>query len=40
MLNDGSLERIELETPKGRANHYLRVNEDVVSAIDKGQFSV
>jgi hypothetical protein len=40
MLNDGSLERIELETPKGRANHYLRVNEDVVSAIDKGRFGV
>ena len=32
LLNDGSLERVELEAPKGRANHYLRVNEEVVNA--------
>ena len=40
LLNDGSLERVELETPKGRANHYLRVNEEVVNAIDRGKYSV
>ena len=32
LFNDGSLERVELEAPKGRANHYVRVNEEVVSA--------
>jgi hypothetical protein len=40
MLNDGSLERVELETPRGRANHYLRVNEDVVESLKKGRFQV
>lgn len=40
MLNDGSLERVELEQPRGRANHYLRVNEDVVAAIEKGRFGL
>jgi len=32
LLSDGSFERVELEAPKGRANHYLRVAEEVVSA--------
>lgn len=40
LLNDGSLERVELEKPQGRANHYLRVNEDVVAAIERGKFGV
>lgn len=40
LLNDGSLERIELEKPQGRANHYLRVNEDVVAAIERGKFGI
>jgi hypothetical protein len=40
MLNDGSLERVELEQPRGRANHYLRVNEDVVASLKKGRFEV
>ena len=40
LLNDGSLERVELEVPKGRANHYLRVNEEVVNAIDRGKYGV
>jgi len=40
LLNDGSVERIELETPKGRANHYLRVNEEVAAAVEKGRFGV
>jgi hypothetical protein len=29
MINDGSVVRVELEAPKGRANHYVRVDEDV-----------
>jgi len=33
LLNNGSLERVELEKPQGRANHYLRVNEQVFAAI-------
>ena len=40
LLNDGSLERIELEKPQGRANHYLRVNEDVVAANERGKFGI
>jgi hypothetical protein len=40
LLNDGSLERIELEKPQGRANHYLRVNEEVVDAIERGKFGI
>jgi hypothetical protein len=40
LLNDGSLVRVELEVPKGRANHYVRVDEDVVNAIEKGRFGV
>lgn len=33
LLEDGTLERVELEKPRGRANHYLRVNESVASDI-------
>ena len=40
LLNEGSLERIELDKPQGRANHYLRVNEDVVSAVERGKFGI
>jgi hypothetical protein len=40
LLNDGSLERVELEKPQGRANHYIRVNEEVVNAIDRGKYGV
>jgi len=31
LLADGLLERVELEKPQGRANHYLRVNEGAVA---------
>lgn len=40
MINDGSIVRVELEVPKGRANHYLRVDEEVVEAYEKGRYSV
>lgn len=40
LLNDGSLIRVELEVPKGRANHYLRVDEDVIAAIEKGRYGI
>lgn len=40
LLNDGSLVRVELENPKGRANHYIRVDEEVINAIEKGRFGV
>lgn len=40
LLNDGSLERVELEKPQGRANHYLRVNEEVVEAVERGKYGV
>jgi hypothetical protein len=31
LLADGLVERIELEKPQGRANHYVRVNEELVA---------
>jgi hypothetical protein len=40
LLNDGSLQRIELEVPKGRANHYLIVNEDVINAVERGRYGI
>jgi hypothetical protein len=40
LLNDGSLERVELENPRGRANHYLRVNEAICAATEKGRFGI
>ena len=40
LLNDGSLERVELEKPQGRANHYLRVNEAVVAAVERGKYGL
>ena len=41
LLSDGSLERVELESPRGRANHYLRVNEELASAAaHDGKYSV
>ncbi len=40
LIEDGSLVRVELEVPRGRANHYLRVDEEVVNAIDKGRFGL
>ena len=40
LLDNGLLERVELERPQGRSNHYLRVNEDVVSAIELGKYGV
>lgn len=39
LLGDGSLERIELEKPQGRANHYLRVDEEVAAAVKRGKFA-
>jgi hypothetical protein len=35
LIENGSLVRVELETPRGRANHCLRVDEDVVNAVER-----
>lgn len=40
LLRDGQLERVELEKPQGRANHYLRVNEDIVQATPRGKYDI
>jgi hypothetical protein len=40
LINDGSLERVELDKPQGRANHFLRVNEEVISAVNSGRFGI
>ena len=39
MLEAGVLVRIELETPKGRANHFIRVDEVVVASQDKSKYA-
>jgi predicted transcriptional regulator len=31
LLADGLVERVELEKPQGRANHYLRLNEELIA---------
>ncbi len=40
LLNEGSLVRVELAKPIGRANHYLKVDEEVWSANEKGRFGI
>jgi len=40
LLNEGSLVRVELAKPIGRANHYLRVDEEVWSNNEKGRFGI
>lgn len=40
MLTDGVLVRVELEKPKGRANHYLKIDEDVLNANRKDGYAI
>lgn len=40
LLDDGSLVRVELDAPRGRANHYLRVDETIVAANNQGKYSI
>ncbi len=40
MLDDGILERIELENPRGRSNHIIRVNETVVTSHGLGKYAL
>ena len=40
LLEEGSLVRVELEKPVRRANHYLRVDEDVWASSEKGRFGL
>lgn len=40
LLNSGCLERVELEKPQGRANHYIRVNETVAEAVNRSKYGV
>ncbi len=39
MLEAGVLVRIELEAPKGRANHFIRVDEVVISSQEKSKYA-
>ena len=39
-LADGVLVRVELEKPKGRANHYLKIDEDVLNANRKDGYAI
>lgn len=40
LLAEGLLERVELDKPTGRANHYLRVNEAAVAAATTGPYGI
>lgn len=40
LLLDGILERVELEKPSGRANHYLSVVEEVLASLPIGKYSI
>lgn len=40
LIKDGRIERVMLDKPKGRANHFLRVNEDVEDNKEGGKYSV
>jgi len=40
MLDDGILVRVELENPKGRANHYIKVDEYVLSTREAGKYAL
>ena len=40
LLESGCLVRVELEKPVGRANHYLRVDEDTINSITKEKFTI
>lgn len=40
LLEEGILARVELAKPVGRANHYIRVVEEVLSAVERGKYSV
>lgn len=40
LLREGQLKRVELEKPQGRSNHYIKVDEEVVSAYDSGKYGL
>lgn len=40
LINDGCVKIVMLDKPKNRADHYLRVDEEVVAATNKGPYAV
>ena len=40
LINDGSIEKVLLETPLRTQDHYVRVNEVICNAIEGGKYSV
>jgi len=40
MLRDGQIDRVNLEKPLGKTNHFLRVNEEVVNSTQRGKYGV
>lgn len=40
LINDGILERVNLDKPVKRADHYIRVNETVLASYQKGKYEV
>jgi len=40
LINDGCIKIVMLDKPKGRSDHYLRVDEEIVAAVNKGRYGV
>jgi hypothetical protein len=40
LINDGCIKIVMLDKPKGRADHYVRVDEEVINSVNKGRYEV
>lgn len=40
LINEGSVEVVMLEKPKGRSNHYIRINEEVLASVNASQYAI
>lgn len=40
LIGDGCVKIVLLDKPKGRSDHYLRVDDEVVAAVNKGRYQV
>jgi len=40
LIGDGCIKIVMLDKPKGRSDHYLRVDDEVVDAVNKGRYQV
>ena len=40
LIRDGRIKKIDLAKPRGRANHYLEVDDGVEDSIERGKYAV